>query len=135
MLPSRVVGSSRNFPATLGVLIALLLAAAPGSRAQATHVTIDGTITIVVSAQEPGPVHRATQDLVGDFTKVFGKAPKVVESLDAAGPVALVIAGGSRLPAGVECATAHGYGGFRIFARQAAWGWSNSPPRRLPYGG
>ena len=66
----------------------------------------DGSVTIVESAQEPGPVHRATADLVGDFTRVFGKAPKVVDSLAAAGPTAILIAGGSKLPAGVECASA-----------------------------
>ncbi len=106
MLPSRIVGPKGISHVPLAVLIAMLFAAAPLTRAQAAHVTIDGAVTIVESAQEPGPVHRATQDLAGDFTKVFGKAPKVVDSLDAAGPTAILIAAGSRLPAGVECATA-----------------------------
>ncbi len=106
MLPSRVARLVGNFFGPFAVLTALSFVAAPLANAQAAHVTIDGAVTLVVSAQEPGPVHRATQDLVGDFTRVFGKAPKVVDNLDAAGPVAIVIAGGSRLPAGVDCATA-----------------------------
>ncbi len=106
MSPSRVARSTGSFFAPFVVLIALMLGSACRSQAQAARVIIDASTTIVVGASEPGPVHRATQDLVGDFTKVFGKAPKVVDSLDAAGPTAIVIAGGSKLPAGVECATA-----------------------------
>jgi hypothetical protein len=106
MLHSRVVRLVGNFFGPLAVFTALVFAASPLGGAQAAHVVIDGSVTIVESAQEPGPVHRATKDLVSDFTKVFGKAPKVVDSLDAAGPTAILIGGGSKLPAGVECASA-----------------------------
>jgi hypothetical protein len=72
----------------------------------APAVTIDSSVTIVESAQESGPVKRATQDLLGDFTKVFGHAPKLVNTLEEAGPVAILIADRTRVPAGVQCATA-----------------------------
>ncbi len=79
----------------------------PLARAQDKPISITSAVTILESAQEPGPVHRATQDLVADFTKVFGRAPKTVEGLDAnvaaSGPVALVIAQSQNLPAGVGC--------------------------------
>jgi hypothetical protein len=75
------------------------------AQAQAA-VAIDSSVTIVESAQEPAPVHRATQDLVADFTKVFGRAPKVAGRLDQGGRVTLLIAQSPNVPAGVGCATA-----------------------------
>ena len=69
-------------------------------------IHIDSSITIVEGTQEPAPVHRATKDLLADFTKVFGKAPKVVGSLNSSGPVALVIAQSDNLPTGLGCAAA-----------------------------
>ncbi len=73
---------------------------------QSPHVTIDANVTIVESPQEPGPVHRATKDLLADFTKVFGNAPKLVNHLDQSGPVTLLIAQAANVPAGTGCTTA-----------------------------
>jgi hypothetical protein len=84
-------------------IASLLLA--PIARAQAA-VAIDSSMTIVESTQEPGPVHRATKDLVSDFAKVFGRAPKVAEQLDEGGRVTLLIAQSQNVPAGVGCTTA-----------------------------
>ena len=78
----------------------------PLARAQDKPLVITSAVTIVESAQEPGPVHRATKDLVADFTKVFGKAPKMVDALDSSGPIALVIAQSGNVPAGLGCTTA-----------------------------
>ena len=69
-------------------------------------VTIDGSVTIVESPQETGPVQRATGDLRSDFTKVFGRAPRQVNRMEDAGPTAILIAERSNLPAGISCATA-----------------------------
>ena len=88
--------------------IALLSARAWSNAAAAAKtapVVVDSSITIVESAQEPGPVRRAIDDLVSDFTKVFGQAPKLAGSIDEASPVALLIAENSHLPADVHCAT------------------------------
>ena len=86
--------------------IALLcLPAAHAAAPKSAQVVVDSSITIIESAQESGPVRRATEDLVSDFAKVFGQAPKVVGTIDEAGPVALLIAENSHLPANVRCAT------------------------------
>jgi hypothetical protein len=77
-------------------------AASPKSQA----IALDPSITIVESTQEPGPIRRATDDLLSDFAKVFGQTPKLVNQLDDAGPVALFIAENSHLPVGIKCATA-----------------------------
>ncbi|MGA2539111.1 MAG: glycosyl hydrolase 115 family protein, partial [Terracidiphilus sp.] len=76
-----------------------------GSNAEAS-VTLDSSVTIVESPQEPGPVRRATDDLLGDFTKVLGSAPRLVDQLEEAGPVAILIAENSMLPRGINCSTA-----------------------------
>lgn len=79
--------------------------AAPPAAVQQQGIVIDSSVTLVESAQEPGPVHRATQDLLSDFAKVFGQSPKLVERLEDAGPVAILIADRSSLPAGIKCST------------------------------
>ena len=89
------------------VALATLQAAAPSATFAQSPVAINSSVTIVESAQEPGPVHRATQDLLGDFSKVFGRSPKTVASLDESGPVTLLIAQSDHVPAGVNCTTAN----------------------------
>jgi hypothetical protein len=69
-------------------------------------IAIDGSVTIVESAQATGPVRLATNDLLSDFEKVFGTKPRLVSSLDEAGPVSIVIGQGPKLPFGVKCAMA-----------------------------
>ena len=73
-------------------------------------------MTIVESAQEPGPIRRATEDLRHDFAKVFGQEPKLVSSLSDAGPVTILIAQNQNVPAGVDCTAGERHGGFRILA-------------------
>jgi Ni/Co efflux regulator RcnB len=90
---------------------ATVFAGAPLAHSQAAQATenapvaITGFITLVESAQESGPVQRATKDLEKDFAKVFGQTPKVVNSLMDAGPLAILIAQRENVPAGVNCAT------------------------------
>jgi hypothetical protein len=84
---------------------ALLAPAAFAVSAQGGRVTVNRSVTIVESSKEPGAVERATEDLRSDFTKVFGQAPRQVTSLNEAGPVAILIAGRMRVPAGIGCAT------------------------------
>ena len=73
--------------------------------AQSAGPAISGAITIVESAQEKGPVQRATKDLQSDFKRVFGQTPKLVSDIKDAGPVTILIAERENVPAGVECAT------------------------------
>ena len=82
----------------LGVL--LLTPDAPAAMAQGKPLAIDGNVALVESPQEAGPIHHATEDLAGDFTKIFGRAPKLVSSLSEAGPIAILIAQRDNLPAG-----------------------------------
>ncbi len=91
------------------------------ARAQ-TPIAIDSSISVVEGAQEPGPVHRATQDLVADFTKVFGKAPKVAEGLDASGPVAVLIAQSQNVPAGIDCTKASAMESFAFSVAETGAG-------------
>jgi len=97
-------------PALFAILFALtgliLLGDSSKAPAQSAHVAIDANTTIVESAQEPAPIQRATKDLLADFTKVFGRAPKLVNQLDQAGPTSILIAQGSNIPSGTACATA-----------------------------
>jgi Ni/Co efflux regulator RcnB len=125
---------ARTFFPALTVFAALsLLVCGVQSMARAQHnptqgkpILITSAVSIVESAQEPGPVHRATQDLVADFTKVLGKAPKSVDSLDAGGPVVLVIAQSQNVPAGVGCATTSDRESFALSTAETGMG----PTRR-----
>ncbi len=100
--PVQTLMHSLPVVAALGILIP----AAPSAFAQAAPVPIDSRLTIVEGAQEPGPVHRATRDLLADFGKVFGRAPFLARTLDEAGPVAILIAQSQNVPAGIGCSKA-----------------------------
>ena len=86
-------------------LVILQLAAPSIAWAQSHAPMINGAATLVESDQEPAAVQRATQDMREDFAKVFGQSPQVERTLEAAGPVAILIADRAHLPAGVACAT------------------------------
>ena len=94
-------------------LFAALGLSAPAAPAQTRPIAINASVTIVESAQEPGPVHRATEDLRNDFAKVFGQKPKLVTNLSDAGPVTILIAENQNAPAEAGCAAA---GGTEAFA-------------------
>jgi hypothetical protein len=93
------IALSLSLPFPLTVLAASLAAAQP------RPTVVNSSVSIVESAREPGPIHRSTLDLVSDFTKVFGRAPKIVTSLDKAGPVAILISERENVPPGVDCTT------------------------------
>lgn len=106
MLSFRVLrGASRAIAECVAVCF-LILNASQILRAQSGRVIINSSVTLVESAQEPAAVRRATEDLRGDFAKVFGQKPRLASSLDQAGPVAILIADRSNLPAEAECKTA-----------------------------
>jgi Ni/Co efflux regulator RcnB len=101
--------STRLLPPFASSLLffAVLAMLAPATRvsAQARSTVLNSSLAIVESAQEPGPVKRATEDLRHDFAKVFGAEPKLVTSLSNAGPTAILIAQRESLPADTNCAT------------------------------
>jgi len=96
--------------------------------AQSQRIAIDGSTVLVEAAGEPGPVHRATEDLRSDFAKVFGRAPRVVTRLEDAGPKVILIGQNANLPAGVNCATASGTEAFAFSVANAGSG-GNAPQR------
>ena len=93
-------------------LLAALGLSAPAAPAQTKPVAINASVTIVESAQEPGPVHRATEDLRNDFAKVFGQRPKLVTSLGDTGPITILIAQNQNAPAEAACTAASGTEAF-----------------------
>ncbi len=68
-------------------------------------ITIDASVTIVESPNESEPVRRATQDLMSDFAKVFGREPARADDLEDAGPLAILVAERDHVRPGIECAT------------------------------
>src|SRR5580698_4802108 len=91
-------------------LIAALGAAASGLQGIALaqgHASINASVTIVESGQEPAPVHRATQDLLSDFSKVFGRAPKTLDQLNPGDSVSILIAQSQNVPTGIGCSKAN----------------------------
>jgi len=53
-------------------------------------LTLDARVTIVVGADEPGPVHLAANDLANDFEKVFGTKPKIADRAGDSGATVLI---------------------------------------------
>ena len=72
--------------------------------AKPSTVTINSSVTIVESADEPGPVRRATEDLLSDFSKVFGQTPSLANHMEGSGQTAILISGPQRPYAGIKCA-------------------------------
>ncbi|MGA7245317.1 MAG: glycosyl hydrolase 115 family protein [Terracidiphilus sp.] len=81
-----------------------VFAAAVSAHASRSHVPIDASVTIVESADEPGPVRRATADLLSDFGKVFGQTPSLANHMEGSGQLAILISGPQRPYAGIKCA-------------------------------
>ena len=121
-MEGEIVGSERNlqagdsktmrakhfFPTILLATAALpfmrpVSAAAKSPKPEA--ITIDSSVTIVESPNESEPVRRATQDLMSDFAKVFGREPARADDLEDAGSLAILIAERDHLHPGINCAT------------------------------
>ncbi|HMG86965.1 MAG TPA: glycosyl hydrolase 115 family protein [Terracidiphilus sp.] len=83
-----------------GLIPAVAISAPAASR---SNVTIDRSVTIVESAEEPGPVRRATDDLLRDFGKVLGETPSLANHMEGSGQVAILISGPQRPYAGIKC--------------------------------
>jgi hypothetical protein len=88
-----------------GMIFAAAISASATSR---SNVSIDRSVTIVESADEPGPVRRATEDLLSDFAKVLGQTPSLANHMEGSGQVAILISGPQRPSAGIKCAAPTG---------------------------
>ena len=83
-----------------------VISAAPVSShaASRSSIAIDASVTIVESADQPVPVRRATEDLLNDFSKVFGQTPSLANHMEGSGQIAILISGPQRPYAGIKCA-------------------------------
>jgi len=114
---------SRAFPLVKAILSAACFCAfLPHLLAQAAPIAVTGAVTLVESTSVPVPVYRATEDLRSDFAKVFGRTPRVIERLQDAGPIAILIAQNADIPAGIACAKASGAETFAFSITQGARG-------------
>jgi Glycosyl hydrolase family 115 len=75
------------------LLLAAAVALLPADRPAAPMV-VDAATTIVVGADQPGPVAEAARDLASDMQKVFGTRPRIVPRRDDAKGTAIVVASG-----------------------------------------
>lgn len=101
-------------PTLIAALCAAVAAAVAFPSMARAEVKVDGSVTVVESAQASGPVLRATKDLLSDFNKVFGTTPRVVKTLAEAGPVSIVIGQGPEMPFGLKCSMATDTEGLRF---------------------
>jgi hypothetical protein len=88
--------------AVFGAAILICVCRAGAERTRPS-VSIDSSVTIVENADEPAPVRRATEDLLSDFGKVFGRAPSLTEHLEDSGQFAILISGPEHPYAGIKC--------------------------------
>ncbi len=95
-----------------GVALLVLVLLAEVSAASQPRIVLDGSVRIVVGTGEPGPVRRAAEDLRSDLAKVFGRAPQLVNRVEDAGPVAILIAQSGNVPDSIGCSMAHGTESF-----------------------
>ena len=74
----------------MAILCIAAQAQSPAASRSGSSLTLDARLTIVVSADEPGPVHKAANDLAADFEKVFGTKAKVAETAAGSGATVLI---------------------------------------------
>jgi hypothetical protein len=97
--------------AVFGAAILICVCRAGAERTRPS-VVIDSALTIVENADEPVPVRRATEDLLSDFGKVFGRAPSLTEHLEDSGQLAILISGPEHPYAGIKCTVPKGTESF-----------------------
>jgi hypothetical protein len=99
--------------------------AATGSQAvkktQDESVILDSTVTLLLGPEEPLPIVEAAGDLAGDFEKVLGKKPKIVQRREDAAPVTILIGYQSKLLEGLRPTDLTEPESFSISAATANW--------------
>ena len=90
-------------------------------RSKQAPVVVDGTVTILQSADEPEPVQKAVNDLARDLEAVLGKSPKIVNREEDAGAVTMLVGEQSKLPEALRPAGLAGAESFSISARTVNW--------------
>jgi hypothetical protein len=95
-------------PAFISALALLVSASQSLAAPKSQTLTLDSSVTIVESAQEPGPVRKATEDLLSDFSKVFGQRPALANDLENSGSIAILIAEQGNVHPGINCTAPKG---------------------------
>ena len=129
-LPSRVRAIR------LGALSVILLAVAcpailrgstdsqTSKKSSSGSTILDATTTILLAPDQPGPIVEAAHDLQSDFAKVFGKKPRIVEHMEEAGPLTILVGEASKLPEGLAPASLTDPESFSISVAHPARGKS-----------
>ena len=86
-------------------------------RAKQELLVVDGTVTILQSADEPEPVQKAVNDLARDLESVLGKRPKIVNRHEDAATITIVVGEQSKLPEALRPANLTGPESFSISVR------------------
>ncbi|MFZ0964929.1 MAG: glycosyl hydrolase 115 family protein [Terriglobia bacterium] len=96
-------------------------------KAQDEPLRIDSTLTILLVPHTPSPVMAATQDLASDFEKVLGKKPTIINRVEDAAPVTILIGEQSDLPANMRPPGLTDPESFEISVTRADW----KPPTKV----
>ena len=81
--------------ASLAIVAVCLTAPVTGTGRDAAPIVLDSGTTIVVGADQPGPVLEAVNDLASDFQKIVGSKPRIIQGRDDVRGSAIVIATGA----------------------------------------
>jgi hypothetical protein len=108
---------------TLGLGTPALGDSGPNStkNTQDPPLIIGSTLTILLGPHEPLPVMAAAQDLAGDFEKVMGKKPRIINRAEDAAPVTILIGEQSQLPEAMRPADLTEPESFWISVTNADW--------------
>jgi Glycosyl hydrolase family 115 len=84
-------------------------------------LVLTSQVTLLEDPHETLAVRLAARDLQNDLARVFGARPRIVTRREDAGPIAILIARESRLPAGLRPARATAPESFSISVHPAPW--------------
>lgn len=70
----------------------------PVQKSPGDSVIVHSNAVILVGLDEPLPIVQAVRDLAGDFEKVLGRKPRVINREEGAAPVTIWIGEKSKLP-------------------------------------
>lgn len=116
---------SRSASRIAVVPLALLLLGTGGTRAaiagDSAALVLTSKVTLLEDPHEAPAVRLATQDLQSDLARVFGTKPRIVTRREDAGPVTILVAEESQLPAALRPLGATAPESFSIAVRPAPW--------------
>jgi len=82
-------------------------------------IVLDGTVTILISADAAQPIQLAADDLAADLEAVFGTRPKIVHRPEDAAKTTIAVAAPSAVPRGVRAVRGTASESFSISTQRA----------------